>query len=73
MSDPNELAQLFDEWEKNLPAAERAACRRALRNVTARLEKVGAASAKELLIAVLMYLAARRPAQKPRRVPAPQV
>jgi hypothetical protein len=60
MDNSLELAEIFDEWEKTLNRSQKAWCRRALRNAGI-LEHVGEASAKELIIAMLLFCDGKSP------------
>ena len=57
-NNPLEIASVFDEWEKTLEPLEKEWCRRALKNA-AQLENVGDVSAKELVIALLLFTAGK--------------
>ena len=55
MRDPKDIEMIFDEWEQTLSAPEREACQRAISNAITDLENVGPRSAKELVIALLLF------------------
>ena len=55
MDQQKEIAEVFDAWEKSLPPGQKEWCRKALRNANIRLRNIGEQSAKELLIAVLLF------------------
>jgi hypothetical protein len=55
MADQVEIAAIFDEWVRTLSPQQRTLCHRAIRNAACRLRNIGDASAKELLVAVLLF------------------
>ena len=55
MEQQKEIADVFDNWENSLPPGQKEWCRKALRNANIRLRNIGEQSAKELLIAVLLF------------------
>ncbi len=60
MLDMKETASVFDAWVKTLSPEEQVACQRAVKNAVDKLSGVGEASAKELVVAVLLKLKRRR-------------
>jgi hypothetical protein len=55
MQDPHEIERIYDAWEQTLSEPERESCRRAIKNAINDLDQVGQMSAKELLIALLLF------------------
>ncbi len=60
-----EIALIFDTWMKTLPFEEREACSRAIKNAMTRLENIGDLSAKELVIALLLFCDGKFPQPPP--------
>jgi hypothetical protein len=55
MADQFEIAAVYDEWVRTLSPQQRAVCHRAIRNAACSLRNIGEASAKELLVAILLF------------------
>ena len=55
MLDPKEIERIFDAWEQTLSPPEREVCQRAINNAINDLDNVGLMSAKELVVATLLF------------------
>jgi hypothetical protein len=51
-----QFASIYDEWVRNLPPEEQRWCARAIRNLTVEIRNLGPLSARELIVAMLLYM-----------------
>lgn len=59
-SNAREIAQTFDEWVATLTDSERECIEVAIKNAEGHLDKVGAFSARTLIVSTLLFLNDRR-------------